>query len=103
MAIKFSLMPTQTECDHFKCRRWNLVYAGSRSLNKQSKLFKFQIHNPVRATVVPITHDKLKSVNWSHCCYMLITLAGKHAPLRTSQIAYFIEGCPMRCLCFIQG
>ena len=31
-------------------------------LNKQSKLLKFQ--NPVRATVVPITHDKLKSVNW---------------------------------------
>ena len=58
-------------------------------LNKQSKLFKYQIHNPVRATFVPITHDKLKSVNWSHCCYMLITLAGKHAPLRTSQIAYF--------------
>ena len=34
-------------------------------LNKQSKLPEFQIHNPVRATVVPITHDKLKSVNWS--------------------------------------
>ena len=36
-------------------------------LNKQSKLLKFQIHNPVRATlrVVPITHYKLKSVKWS--------------------------------------
>ena len=34
-------------------------------LNKQSKLLKSQIHYPVRATVVPITHDKLKTVNWS--------------------------------------
>ena len=34
-------------------------------LNKQSKLLKFQIHNPVRAAVVPITHDEVKSVNWS--------------------------------------
>ena len=29
------------------------------------KLLKFQIHNPIQATIVPITHDKLKSVNWS--------------------------------------
>ena len=34
-------------------------------LNKRSKLSKFQIHNPVGATVVPITHDKIKSLNWS--------------------------------------
>ena len=33
-------------------------------LNKQSKLPKFQINNPVRASVAPITHDKLKSVSW---------------------------------------
>ena len=32
-------------------------------LNNQSKLTKFQMHNPVRATVVRITHDKLKTVN----------------------------------------
>ena len=34
-------------------------------LNKQSKLPKFQIYNPVWATFLPITHDKIKSVNWS--------------------------------------
>ena len=33
-------------------------------LNKQSKLLKFKVHNPVRATLVPITHDKLKSVKF---------------------------------------
>ena len=27
-------------------------------LNKQSKLLKFRIHNPVRATFVPITHQR---------------------------------------------
>ena len=37
---------------------------GFAPLNKQSKLLKFQIHNPIRATFVPITHDKLKSMNW---------------------------------------
>ena len=61
--IKFALMPTKTECDHFKCRRWNLVDAGFAPLNNQSKLTKSQIHNPVRATFVRITHDKLKTVN----------------------------------------
>ena len=34
-------------------------------LKKQIKLLKFQIHNPVRATVVRITHDKLQRVDWS--------------------------------------
>ena len=27
-------------------------------------------------------------VVFSHCCYMLTTLAGKHTPLRASQIVY---------------
>ena len=34
-------------------------------LNKQSKLLKFQIHNSVRASIVPVNHDKLKSVSLS--------------------------------------
>ena len=57
-------MPTQ--CDHFKSRRSNVSFlVDFAPLNKQSKPLKFQIHYPVRATVVPITRDKLKTVNWS--------------------------------------
>ena len=35
--------------------------------NKQSKLLNFQIHDPVRATVMPITHDEPQTVNWCIC------------------------------------
>ena len=60
----FALMPTH--CDHFKCRRWNISFmVDFAPLNKQIKVLKFQIHNPVRTTVVTITYDAPNSVNWS--------------------------------------
>ena len=56
-------MTTQTECAILNAGGGISLMLDFAPLNKQSKLLKFQIHNPVRATVVPITHDKLKSVN----------------------------------------
>ena len=54
-----------TKCNVLNAGGWILIVLDSAPLTKQSKVVKFQMHNPVRETVVPITHDKLKSVNWS--------------------------------------
>ena len=58
-------MRTQTECTILNAKGGVSLMLDSAPLKEQSKLLKFQIHNPVRATVVPITHDKLQIVDWS--------------------------------------